>query len=445
MNLPQQIKTVLSILRENGGSGYIVGGCVRDMLMGKTPNDYDVTTDLTPDKVISAFSGYKVIPTGIKHGTVTVHIDHFPVEITTFRTDGAYSDGRHPDSVRFVGDIKDDLSRRDFTVNAMARGEDGTLIDPFGGEGDLRSGIIRAVGDPSTRFREDALRILRAVRFASKLGFSIEDKTAEAMFERRELLGGIASERICAELLGILGGKNVRRAMTEYCFVWDFIIPEIPAMKGFEQRSKWHLYDVLEHTLRAVENMPEKPGYLRLAALLHDVGKPSVYFFGADGYGHFKGHVEAGFTMSEDILRRLKTDNFSRERVLTLIKYHDTEIENDDKTVRRWLGKLGAEAFYELMLLKTADRRAQNPEYAEDPKIFTEIAERARKLNEEKVCTDLSGLKISGCDIMALGVKPGRRVGVILNELLSRVIDGQLENTPEALKKAAEEQIKTEN
>ncbi len=399
--------------------------------MGHGINDIDVTTDALPEQIMSVFSGYKVIPTGLKHGTVTVISKGVPFEITTFRIDGNYSDLRHPDIVTFSGDIRDDLSRRDFTVNAMAMDKDGNIIDPFGGISDIENRIIRCVGTPEKRFSEDALRIMRAVRFASQLGFEIENETHNALLSMKERLSGISSERIRMELDKLLCGKNAVSVLLEYRDIIGQIIPEMIPCMGFEQHSKYHKYDIYEHSVRAVGAAPEDSLILRRAMLLHDTGKPSLFSMGEDGYGHFKGHAQAGEVIAGNILRRLRYDKRTIDLTCTLITRHSDKIESE-RQIKRMISKLGTETFILLMEMKKADNCAKNEFVLEENILFDEYIRKAIRFEEEGCCMKLSDLAVNGNDVIALGLK-GKQIGKALNELLELVMDEILPNEKSVL------------
>ncbi len=429
MQIPSQITKALDILQSRGFKAYLVGGCVRDFLLNKTPNDYDITVNALPFETAECFKEFHVIKTGIKHGTVTVIIEKMPVEITTMRTDGEYKDNRRPQSVTFTGSIKEDLSRRDFTVNAMACGED-RVVDFFGGREDLKNKIIRAVGDPYCRFNEDALRILRALRFASKLGFTIEEDTAKAVHELKHLLKNISAERIFTEFKGILQGKNAERIMTEFSDVICEIIPEIAPAVGFEQNNPHHIYDVYTHTLKTVENAEGEE--LKLAAFFHDIAKPVCKSEDAKGIYHFYGHPEKSAEIANSVLRRLKCDNKTRQKVVTLIKFHDYRFPVTEKNVKRLIYKTDFETAEELVKLKRADLYAQSPLYRSGDADLDKISEIICKLKEQKACLSLKDLKVTGRDIMDLGFKD-KKIGEILDFLLEQVIDGKTENEKNAL------------
>ena len=354
LSVPAHVDTLLAALRTAGHEAYPVGGCVRDSLMDHAPADWDICTSAPPAETERVFTGYRLVETGMKHGTVAVLTEGGLVEITTFRTDGTYADGRHPDRVTFVPDLNEDLARRDFTVNAMALAPDGTVIDPFGGREDLRSGVIRCVGDPDTRFHEDALRILRALRFAAKLDFEIDPATGASLVENRALLDRIARERVFSELKGLLVGPGAGRVLREYGPVLFQVIPELAAEEGFDQRNPHHVHDVWTHSTMAVDAAPPEP-VLRLTMLLHDVAKPPCFFTDEAGVGHFYGHGERGAEMADGILRRLRCDNDTRERVCLLIQNHDIKPPKTPKAARRLLARLGPEAARQLVACWRAD------------------------------------------------------------------------------------------
>ena len=427
IKLPQSIEKALYMIEDAGYEGYIVGGCVRDALMEIEPHDYDITTSALPDEVKEVFKEYKVIETGIKHGTVTVLMEGYPLEITTFRVEGEYLDGRRPSSVAFTRNLREDVARRDFTMNAMAMDVRGEVYDYFGGREDLKDGIIRAVGEATTRFEEDALRIMRALRFASVTGFEIEAATAEALFECKEILTRISAERIREELVKLLLGKDAKSVLLKYWDVLTVIIPELAPMKGFEQKNKWHIYPVHEHTAVAVHSAPLDEA-LRVTMLLHDIGKPKCFSIGDDGEGHFYGHANVSVDMARDILSRLKFDNETRDRVLRAIKYHDVQIEPAPKQVKRALNKYTVEGFFDLISVKRADNLAQNPELAIRQEYLDQLVSIAEEILKEEACFSLKNLEVNGSDLIALGVKPGKEIGLLLDELLEAVIEEKIPN-----------------
>ena len=441
-NIPPGVLNVLSVLNSAGFEAWLVGGCVRDHLMGLPPKDFDVATNATTDRVIEAFAGFRVIETGIKHGTVTVISDRIPVEVTTYRVDGDYSDGRHPDSVEFTSDIRDDLSRRDFTINAMAYSPSEDYLDLFGGVDDLKDKIIRCVGEPDKRFGEDALRILRALRFASRLGFAIEPATAQSIHRCRGMLGKIAVERITQELFGLLCGQFAGSVMLEFSDVMAQIIPPLGKTFGFEQHNPHHDSDVWEHTLRVVDSSsPEK--IPRLGALLHDVGKPECFSTDSSGIGHFYGHAAKSREIAEDIFQKhIRTDNRTKERVLFLVEHHGDKIIPDRKLLRRWLSKYGEEALRQLFDLCRADLAGQERAGADgNIALLDEAQEIFQELCEENLCLSLRDLAINGGELMAMGIPKGAEIGRILNTLLSEVCDEKLENSHDALRQRAAELV----
>lgn len=439
MDFSKNGEKAIEILESRGFEAYFVGGCVRDTLMGLEVSDTDITTSALPEETLEAFEGFRVIPTGIKHGTVTVLIEGEPIEITTFRSDGEYSDHRHPETVTFSRRLEDDLMRRDFTVNAMAYSKRTGLIDLYGGKSDIENKLIRAVGDPLARFDEDALRILRAVRFASQKCFSIEYATREAMIKRLPLLEFVSAERVFVELKKLIMGRGAVRAMLENPETVCAAVPALADSVGFEQNNPHHIYDVYEHTVRAVGFCPYEED-VRLAALLHDSGKPETYSE-KDGVGHFYGHTEASLRLAEQTLAALKCDNATRDTVLTLIKYHDPVIEPSEKAVKRMLSKIGSDALLKLLSLKGADNLAQAPDCADRLARYDEIRDMITEIEAKNECFTLRSLAIGGDALIALGIPRGKRIGEILNILLSEVIDGELQNTPDALEGRAKELI----
>ncbi len=437
LSVPAHVDTLLAALRTAGHEAYPVGGCVRDSLMDHAPADWDICTSAPPAETERVFTGYRLVETGMKHGTVAVLTEGGLVEITTFRTDGTYADGRHPDRVTFVPDLNEDLARRDFTVNAMALAPDGTVIDPFGGREDLRSGVIRCVGDPDTRFHEDALRILRALRFAAKLDFEIDPATGASLVENRALLDRIARERVFSELKGLLVGPGAGRVLREYGPVLFQVIPELAAEEGFDQRNPHHVHDVWTHSTMAVDAAPPEP-VLRLTMLLHDVAKPPCFFTDEAGVGHFYGHGERGAEMADGILRRLRCDNDTRERVCLLIANHDICPPQTPRAMRRLLAKVGEDAVRQLLACWRADcaDRVQAV-LATDTPWETLIGTAERILTEllagPAPCFSVKSLAVNGRDILALGVEKGPAVGRILKELFTKVVDGTLPNQREAL------------
>lgn len=424
---PNFITDTLLRLEQAGFAAWLVGGCVRDRLMGKPPHDYDITTSALPQEVMAVFHDFRIIETGLKHGTVTLLREGEPVEITTFRGEGQYSDHRHPDAVYFSDNLRDDLSRRDFTMNAIAMDVRGKLCDPFGGAGDIENQIIRCVGEPSRRFEEDALRILRGLRFSATLGFAIHPDTKKAMEDKRALLSYVSAERIAAELTKLLCGSNVRPVLMEHIRTIGAVLPELLPMEGFDQRNYHHIYDVLEHSARVTEAVPPEPA-LRWAALLHDSGKPDCFKTDEAGVGHFFGHAQTSRVIADRVLHRLRFDRETMQRVDVLIRDHDTPIEETEHSVRRALNRLTPEGFRRLLLLKRADNLAQSPEFRGRQQEYDRIEAIAQTLLAQEDCFCLKDLAVKGTDILALGVPAGKQVGVLLQTLLDEVLSGRLPN-----------------
>lgn len=439
MDMPKNVDTAINLLQSAGFEAYAVGGCVRDSLLGKTPNDWDITTSAKPEDMKSVFADFHCIDTGIKHGTVTVVIDGEPLEITTFRLDGEYEDNRHPKSVTFTSNLSADLGRRDFTVNAMAYSKMTGTVDLFGGQNDLKNGIIRCVGDPDRRFNEDALRILRALRFASALDFEIEEKTAQSLLKNRTLLGNISEERIAKELLKLVCGKGAKRILTDFAPVLFEILPELQPMYKNSHDNPHHCYDIYEHALIAVESIDPEPT-LRFAMLLHDCGKPAVKKFDENGVAHFYGHQRISAEISAQILARLKVSNKFRDEILFLVSNHDRwELYENTAKMPRYLSKFGLDGVLKLLKVMRADVLAQSPEYRYRLDQITDAEEIAKNLAAQKPCLSLSELQINGRTLMDIGIPQGRKLGAVLAQLLDEVIDGVTKNTQEALTTRARE------
>lgn len=437
IEIPAEVQSILSVIQKSGGSAYVVGGCVRDAILGRTPHDWDICTSLRPAQTVNLFNHYDctVIETGLKHGTVTVRFKSENYEVTTFRKDSAYSDNRHPDSVMFVDDVKEDLARRDFTMNAMAYNEDAGLVDPFKGRDDLRFGIIRCVGDPDERFQEDALRILRAMRFSARFGFAIDPNTKEAMLRNRDLLSNIAWERIREELLGILSGEDAASVLREYQPIITQIIPELLPTVGFDQKSVWHIYDVWEHGLHVVDAIPASMPLLRFAGLVHDIAKPQCAEVTEDGvHLRFHGHGEAGEPIVRDVMNQLRFSNTEIAKVTQLVRIHDNFIEPTERAVRRLLGSIGEEQFLDLMVLRRADISAQ-AEQDNEVRFAKLVTLRclAHDIAVKNECFSLRDLAVNGRDLIDAGIASGPELGKILNQLLDVVIDAPEKNTRDEL------------
>lgn len=441
ISIPSNVERILNMLADKGFEAYIVGGCVRDSLMGITPHDYDITTNAMPYEIKEVFKDFKLIETGISHGTIAVICDGLPYEITTYRIDGKYNDNRHPEQVIFVSEIKKDLSRRDFTINAMAYNSKNGLIDAFDGKKDIDKKLISCVRDADKRFKEDALRILRALRFSSVLGFEIENKTAISIIENRELLKNISSERIRDELCKLIMGDNVFDVMTKYRDVFASIIPEFKPCFDFEQQTKHHCYTVYDHIVKSISVAP-KDIEIRLCMLFHDIGKPECFNFGVEK-GHFEGHQYPSAQKAESIMKRLKFDNDTIEKVTLLIKEHDNRYPAQRKAVRRYIAKYGYDFFNSQVAVRLADTMAQSM-YVRDYKLklINDTIALGEKINTENSCLSLKQLAVNGNDIMQVCNCNGKTVGIILNELLSLVVDENLINDREMLLRKAKEIIR---
>ena len=393
ITLPKQINKILEMIEKSGEEAYLIGGCVRDAFLGISPQDFDITTSATPEQIKEIFRGEKIIETGIKHGTVTVLYEGTTAEITTFRTEAGYSDGRRPDSVSFTSSLFDDTSRRDFTINAIAYNDNTGPVDFHGGIQDIKNKIIRCVGIPEKRFGEDALRILRAIRFASVLDFDIEKRTSDAIHSMSELLYKISAERIASEFSKLICGKAAKKILLEYSDVISVIIPELIPSIGFDQKNYHHIYDVYTHSVVALDYV--RPCItLRLSALLHDCGKPACFTVDENGVGHFSGHPEVSAELSDTILRRLKFDNETRNLIVTLVKNHDRQIEATEKAVKRAMGKLTPEVFFLLIELKRADNIAQAPQYRQRLLLCDRLEQTANKTLKDKECIDRKSLSV---------------------------------------------------
>ena len=432
INLPEKVLMIINNLQFHGYEAYAVGGCVRDSILARRPEDWDITTSAKPEEIKKLFR--RTVDTGIEHGTVTVILGKDSYEVTTYRIDGTYEDGRHPTEVRFTDDLKEDLQRRDFTINAMAYNDDVRLVDVFGGMQDLNHHLIRCVGDPVERFSEDALRILRAVRFSAQLNFPIEKKTAQAVKEMAPSLGRISAERIQAELVKLLVSAHPER-IQDACElgITKVILPEWDAMTGVEQNTPHHKYDVAQHTLRAMKNV-KRDKVLRLTMLFHDMGKPEAKTTDKAGRDHFKGHALISEEIARRVMRRLKFDNDTIRKVTRLVCYHDYRMEATPKNVRRAMNRIGVELFPYYLAVRLADVKAQSP-YRKREKIENIVAVRVlyQKILLEDQCVTLRQLAVSGRDLMDLGMSPGRELGNMLSELLEYVIDDPERNRKDIL------------
>lgn len=439
IQLPEKVKLIIDTIMEAGYEAYAVGGCIRDFILGRTPDDWDITTSAKPDQVKALFP--RTIDTGIQHGTVTVMLDKEGFEVTTYRIDGEYEDGRHPKEVTFTANLVEDLKRRDFTINAMAYNDKAGLVDVFEGMRDIEKKVIRCVGDPMQRFTEDALRLMRAVRFSAQLGYEIEEKTLDAMRELSPNLVHISAERIQSELIKLVISPHPEKLRIAYeTGITKIILPEFDACMETEQNNPHHCYSVGEHTLRAMQEI-RADKVLRLTMLFHDIGKPGTLTVDEEGIVHFHGHPALSEKMTRDILKRLKFDNDTIYLTTNLVRYHDYDVEPGAKYVRRAIMKAGEDVFPLLFDVKMADIMAQSA-YLRKEKV--ERLEAVRQVYEEVVaqeqCVSLKTLAVTGKDLMReMGMQPGPEIGLILKKLLDLVIEDPSLNEREILIKAAEE------
>ena len=443
IDIPKEAEKVISTLESAGYRAYVVGGCVRDALLGVKPKDWDICTCATPQETKARLEAAKIhtFDTGIKHGTVSALVGDELFEVTTFRSEGAYSDGRHPDSVEFISSIEGDLQRRDFTINAMAYNNRDGLIDVTGGRLDLNNGILRCVGDAHKRFSEDALRILRALRFAAVYGFKIDEECKAAIYEDRALLNNIARERIRDELLSLICGDFAEDILLEYKEIFGEIIPQLKPMFDFEQHNKYHKYDVWEHCVHALGySVPDK--YIRFTLLIHDIGKPHVFFTDDEGCGHFYGHPQAGEPIAREVCKSLRMPKAITDEVCELVLHHDRMINLSAKSMRRLILNLGAFRMNQLMEVRICDALAHS-----DLKLKENLLHHQQicKLFEDTIVSmnafSLHDLDISGKDIIDLGVEPGPEIGKILKKLFNAVIDEKVANKHDALVHAAKEML----
>ena len=422
INIPQKAAQILKTLNAAGYEAYVVGGCVRDSILGREPGDWDITTSALPEQVKELFR--RTVDTGIQHGTVTVMMDKDGFEVTTYRVDGLYEDGRHPKEVTFTSRLEEDLKRRDFTINAMAYNDDERLVDAFGGMRDLNYHLIRCVGDPKERFSEDALRILRAVRFSAQLAFPIEPETAEAIKSLAPNLEKISAERIQAELVKLLVSDHPER-IQDACElgITKVVLPEWDDMVGVKQNTPHHKYDVAAHTVHALQNV-KNDKVLRLTMLFHDMGKPVMKTTDENGRDHFKGHAIASEQIAKTVMKRLKFDNDTIRKVTKLVAYHDYRMEPTGANVRRAMHEIGVELFPYYLAVRLADTKAQSS-YERRGKLenIIQIRELYRNALRNKECVTLKDLAVTGTDLINLGIAPGKELGTLLNELLDMVIE----------------------
>ena len=432
IQLPEKVNTIIHTLQEHGYEAYAVGGCVRDSILGRVPDDWDITTSATPLETKSLFA--KTFDTGIEHGTITVLMDKDAFEVTTYRVDGKYEDSRHPSEVTFTRSLSEDLLRRDFTINAMAYNENEGLVDIFGGMQDLENQTIRCVGNAKARFGEDALRILRAVRFAAQLGFEIGEETKEAIIALAPTLANISAERIQVELIKMLVSPNPCLLNAAYELgITKVILPEFDEMMVTLQETPHHKYNVGEHTLKAIECI-RADKVLRLTMLLHDVGKPMMKTIDENGVAHFKMHDVKGAEMAKQILRRLKFDNDTTNKVVKLVQYHDYRMPAEPKNVRRAMNKIGEDLFPYYLEVRKADTLAQS-EYLQEEKLqnIKDVTLCYEEILAKKECVSLKTLAITGSDLIENGMKPGKEIGAVLSKLLEIVIENPEYNTKDKL------------
>ena len=449
MQIPEKVEYIINTLMKQGYEAYAVGGCVRDSILGRQPEDWDITTSAKPEQVKALF--HRTIDTGIQHGTVTIMLDKEGFEVTTYRIDGEYEDSRHPKNIEFTSNLEEDLKRRDFTINAMAYNSKDGLVDIFGGIEDLNKGVIRCVGNAKERFSEDALRILRAVRFAGQLGFEIEEQTKAAIVELAPTLKNISAERIRVELDKLLMAKHPElikvAAETGICQV---VLPELDRMLLQEQNNPHHIYNVGEHCIKAVMYLNEEcrntskydkklHSILAWTMLLHDVGKPECYTVDENGIGHFYGHGEKGVEIAKKILKRLKFDNYTIEIVTRLIKWHDYEFGKKEASMRRAANKIGTDIMEWLFLVQRLDTLAQNPAtYEEKFARLEEDKQLYEEIRAKQQCLTLKELAVNGRDLMEAGFEKGKRLGEILEYLLNEVLEEPSLNEKDKLLKLVE-------
>lgn len=434
IQLPEKVKIIIQTLQEAGCEAYAVGGCIRDSLLGRTPDDWDITTSAKPAQIKDIFQ--RTADTGIQHGTVTVLLDGEGFEVTTFRIDGEYEDSRHPREVTFTSNLSEDLKRRDFTINAMAYNEQAGLVDLFHGREDMQKGLVRCVGEPGERFREDALRMMRAIRFSAQLGYAIEPETAEAIRELAPSLSHISAERIQTELVKLVVSPHPEYLGRAYEMgVTKVFFPEWDEAMETRQNNPHHCYNVGEHMLRSMaEIKPDK--VLRLTMMLHDIGKPKTLTTDTEGTDHFYGHAERGEEMARQILRRLKFDNETIRKVSRLVLYHDygNSVTPDTRMVRRAMNKIGTDIFPLLLPVKRADMEAQSSFQKEQKQKKLKVWEECcQKIQEQQQCVTLKDLAVTGRDLIAYGMAPGRELGETLQQMLETVLDHPEYNTKEYL------------
>ncbi|NLM36489.1 MAG: CCA tRNA nucleotidyltransferase [Clostridiales bacterium] len=437
--LPPRVEFIINELEKQGYEAFAVGGCVRDSILGRNPNDWDITTNALPEAIIKTFK--HTIPTGIKHGTITVMIDNLPFEVTTYRIDGEYTDNRHPDEVIFTSKLEEDLSRRDFTINAMAYNYSKGLVDPFNGMEDIREGVVKTVGSPHDRFNEDALRMIRAIRFSCQLGFYVEEKTFEAIKLNCELIKRVSIERIRDEFTKILLSKEPSRGIENLRLggLLQYFLPELLAMFGFDQKNPHHDKDIYYHTLMVVDNTEPRLA-LRLSALFHDIAKPVTFTLDEKGIGHFYGHEIKGKDMCEYILKRLRYDNETIKKVSNLVYDHMSRYTNlKGSTIKKVINRVGKENLEDLFILQEADIKASAPPF--DFSGVHRLRKKSKEILEQKEPLNVKDLVLKGDDLIKLGLKPGKLIGEILNYLMEKVLEAPELNNKKQLEEMALEYI----
>ncbi len=444
MNIDKNGKMIIDLLLSHGFKAYVVGGFVRNSIMGIPTTDTDITTSALVEETESILkdNNIKFIETGIKHGTITAIIDNEQYEITTFRTDGKYCDSRHPENVKFVTDLKEDLQRRDFTINAMAYNDVDGLVDIYGGQDDIKKRVIRTVGDPDVRFQEDALRIMRALRFSSTLFFSIEPDTKKAIFNNMHLLDNVSKERIFEELCKLLMGDNVENVLLEYRDVIAQIIPELNPCFDCKQNTKWHKYDVYTHSVKSVAYSPKNLD-IRFTMLVHDIAKPMCKTTDENGVDHFKGHPKMGVPIADEILRRFKVSNEFRNKILMFVRYHDFVMDTNRANLKRWTNKIGRDNIENLIEIKISDMMSHNLIYAqEDIDYFFEIRDVLRDILNSDEPMEIKDLAVNGNELKTLNIA-GKEIGDVLEFLLDKIIENPDYNKKDCLLKLASEYVET--
>ncbi len=426
INLPAEVKTLIAILNEAGHEAFCVGGAVRDSIMGVVPGDWDITTSAPPHETKELFKDYKTIDTGLKHGTLTVIMNHKPFEITTYRIDGEYDDNRHPESVEFTRELSNDLARRDFTINALAYNEASGLVDLYDGQAHIYNSIIKTVGDPHKRFNEDGLRIMRALRFSAVLGFKIDEETSTAIHKNKDLLKNISAERIAVELTKLVCGKNAFNVLMEYGDVFSVFIPEIEPAIGFEQHGKKHAYDIWEHICHTVDTIPQDK-ILRLTMLLHDLGKVPTHKLNEKGESTFKNHATIGGEMAKEILTRLRFDKKTINRVSFLVSYHDFEPAESKIELKHHLKTKTPEDIRTLLTIKKSDRGALSEAYRDISEGTQKNLMWLKEIEDNDECCNIKDLEISGIDLLSAGFS-GESIGNALEKALDAVIEGKIPN-----------------